>query len=280
MALRLLVSLTAMDQQKPSLAMTGREFPPLPEDGASHTFIQELNRWASRKVSETETEAMERWLARPVSLVGTLFASGWPGAAVIVGNSEQLAPVEDLPDWFDYGYAKSILLRGPSAPARKWLESLPKRTHAADLLLGEILLTEGEVDAGVAALNRIATGASPLASRALWTLALTELDRGNTAQAREMTLANASFAESTQGQEILARAALALGDRKESVRIYEKLGDQSADAMIFLSKEAFAAGNFAEARKWTSALARRFPEQPEFRKNLIKIDEAEAAQSK
>jgi hypothetical protein len=75
-------------------------------------------------------------------------------------------------------------------------------------------------------------------------------------------------------------AALALGDRKESVRIYEKLGDQSADAMIFLSKEAFAAGDFADARKWTATLARRFPEQPEFRKNLIKIDEAEAAKPK
>ena len=129
-------------------------------------------------------------------------------------------------------------------------------------------------------LGTLAAGSSPLASRARWTLALAELDRGNTAKARELTLADASFAESIQGQEILARAALASDNRKESTRIYEKLGDQSVDAMIFLSKEAFAAENFADARRWTLTLARRFPERPEFRKNLLKIDEAEAAKSK
>jgi tetratricopeptide (TPR) repeat protein len=198
----------------------------------------------------------------------------------MVGNADQLPPVADGPAWFDYGYAKSMLLRGDRAPVQKWLESLPKRTEAADLLLGEILLTGGSVDQGLARLNTIAEGGSPLASRARWTLALTELDRGNTAKARELTLADASFAESIQGQELLARAALALGDRKESIRIYEKLGEQSVDAMIFLSKEAFGAENFADSRRWTLTLARRFPEQAEFRKNLLKIDEVEAAKTK
>lgn len=280
MAIRLLATLTALDGQNPSLALVGRDLPPLATDDDTHAFIRDFAHWASRKTANSESEAFPSWLARPEALIGTLFASGWPGAAVMVGNADQLSPVADGPAWFDYGYAKSMLLRGDRAPVQKWLESLPKRTEAADLLLGEILLTGGSVDQGLARLHTIASSGSPLASRARWTLALTELDRGNTAKARELTLADASFAESIQGQELLARAALALDDRKESMRIYEKLGDQSADAMIFLSKEAFAVENFADARRWTLTLARRFPEQPEFRKNLLKIDEAEAAKSK
>jgi hypothetical protein len=50
--------------------------------------------------------------------------------------------------------------------------------------------------------------------------------------------------------------------------------------MIFLSKEAFAAGRWEEAREWTSALARRFPSEPQFRKNLIKIRENEENERK
>jgi hypothetical protein len=47
--------------------------------------------------------------------------------------------------------------------------------------------------------------------------------------------------------------------------------------MIYLSKEAFAAKDFKQAREWTAQLARTFPERPEFRKNLLKIDEADKA---
>jgi len=79
-----------------------------------------------------------------------------------------------------------------------------------------------------------------------------------------------------QGKELLARAALAEGSRPETLRIYQELGDQSADAMIFMSKEAFAAGDFEQARKWTILLARRFPEQLQFRENIIAIDAAAA----
>jgi tetratricopeptide (TPR) repeat protein len=193
----------------------------------------------------------------------------------MVGHAEQLVADPDAPEWFDYGYAKSLLLRDGKEPARKWLESLPTRSIAAELLLGELRLTSGAVEQGLATLGKIAAGESPHAGRAAWTLALAELDRGNSAKARQITLAAPALASSVPGKELLARIALAEGDRTETLRIYQELGDQSADAMIFLSKEAFAGGDFEQARKWTGKLAQRFPEQPEFRQNLIKIDQAE-----
>ncbi len=273
LALRLLAHLNVRQGKDARLSFAGRFVSPVSPD--EHPFLVEFAKWANRAGTDEESKRFETWFVKPNAAVAMLFASGWSGAAVIVGNAENLAADSDMPDGFDYGYAKSLLARDGKEPARKWLESLPTRSAAADLLLGEIQLTSGALDAGLALLGKVAAGNSPQASRASWTLALVELDRGQPAKAREITLASPALAASTSGKEILARAALAEGSRQETIRIYQELGETSADAMIFLSKEAFAAKDFEQARKWTGALARKFPEEPSFRNNLLKIDEAE-----
>jgi Tfp pilus assembly protein PilF len=273
LALRLRVHLAAREGANPRLPLGGQELPTVPEN--AHPFLLEFGQWAQRADGAAGKPPFEAWLAKPAALVGILFASGWGGAALIIGNAGKLVPDPDAPAWFDYGYARSLIVRDGKAPARQWLAALPARSSAAELLFGELLLTSGAVDQGLASLQKIADGNSPHASRAAWVLALAELDRGNPAKARVITLAASGLAASVPGKEILARIALAEGARAETVRIYQELGDQSADAMIFMSKEAFAAGDFGQARKWTAALAQRFPEQPEFRQNLIEIDSAE-----
>ena len=273
LALRLLVHLAASAGQDPRLPLAGREMPSESED--AHPFLNEFARWANHKNPGDADKLLETWLARPAAIVGTLIVTGWSGAAVIIGQGEQLPPETAAPDWFDYGYAKALLRRDGPASTRKWLETLPARSTAAELLLGEILLTSGAVEPGLVVLQKIAATTNPLASRAAWTLALAELDRGHAAQARQITLASPALACSLQGKELLARIALAEGQRAETLRIYQELGDSSVDAMIFLSKEAFAAGDWAQARKWTAKLAQRFPEQPAFRRNLLQIEKAE-----
>ena len=269
----LLAELAAREGLNPRLPLAGRDLPPTAE--GAHPFLVEFSRWAQRTSPEAESKRLEAWLARPNAIIGTLFASGWSGAALILGGAGKLVLDADSPDWFDYGYASSLLLRDGKDPARKWLETLPTRSTSADLLLGELQLTSGAVEQGLLVLGKIAAGQSPHASRAAWTLALAELDRGNSAKAREIALAAPALAAGVQGKEILARCALAEGRRAETLRIYQELGEQSVDAMIFLSKEAFAGGDFEQARQWTAKLAQRFPEQPSFRQNLIKIDAAE-----
>jgi tetratricopeptide (TPR) repeat protein len=273
LALRLRAHLVARAGQDPRLPLAGVDVPTAPEN--AHPFIHDFSQWANRTGTPESDKCFQTWLARPTASVGILFASGWGGAALIVGNAGKSVPDPAAPEWFDYGYARSLLLRDGKDPARLWLESLPTRSSAADLLLAELQLGSGAVDQGLAALEKIASGNSPHASRASWTLALAELDRGNPAKARQITLAAPSLPASVPGKEILARIALAEGNRAESVRIYQELGGESADAMIFLSKEAFAARDFAQAKKWTGMLARRFPEQPAFRDNLLQIDAAE-----
>ncbi len=273
LALRLRTHLAALAGQDPRLPLAGQNVPVPPDD--AHPFVAAFANWAKRKGDAASDASMAQWLAQPTAAVGILLGSGWAGAAVMIGQGDKLVMEANGPDWFDYGYGRSLLLRDGKESARRWLAGLPRRSSAAELLLGELLLTSGAFDQGLASLQSVAAGQSPHASRAAWTLALAELGRGNPAKARQITLATPALATSSQGKEVLARCALAEGSRAETIRIYQELGEQSADAMIFLSKEAFSAGDFEQARKWTILLARRFPEQPKFRENLIAIDAAE-----
>jgi len=272
LSLQLLTHLSARDGLDPRFPLAGRDAPTA--DPNAHPFELAFANWAKHLGTTDDLQHFETWIAQPSATTAILLATGWSGAALNVGGAAQFVPGPNSPDWFDSSYATALLRRDGKAAALTWLESLPIRSPEAELLLGQILLTSGKLDQGLATLQKIAASDSPLASRAAWTLALTELDRGDSAAARRITLANPALATSLQGKEILARSALAEGARSETLRIYQELGDQSVDAMIFLSKEAYAAGDFEQARQWTGKLARQFPEQPQFRTNLLQIDQA------
>lgn len=272
LATRLLVNLAAVSAGEPRVAMAGRDLPQLSPE--PHPFLREFDEW--KRAVPVEDDAFSRWLANPASLAAMLFAHGWHGAALDVAGGGKLAPVTGAPAWFDFGYSRCLLVRDGSPAARRWLESLPELSAAAQLTLAEILLTGGDVELGMKKLAVLATAGGPHAGRAAWSLALVELDRGNTAEASRWVKSCSELLASVRGKEILARVALADGVLDEALRIYKELGEESADAMIYLSKQAFAQKDWQQARKWTGELARRFPSEPQFRKNLLSIDAAEA----
>lgn len=271
---RLQVNLAAITGSDPRIALAGKELPVLSKE--PHPFLREFDDWKNR--SSATNDPLVRWLANPNSLVATFFAHGWHGAALDIGGGHELKPVAGAPDWFDFGYARCLLVRDGASVARKWIESLAEPSAAVQLTHAEILLTDGNVEQGMKKLAELATGDSIHAGRAAWTLALAELDRGNALEAGRWVKGNAELLASVAGREILARVALVDSKPDEALRIYRELGDQSTDAMIYLSKHAFAEKNWSEAKRWTGELARRFPEEPQFRKNLLQIDE-EAAKS-
>jgi len=272
LATRLLVNLAAVSGGSPRVALAGRDLPGLPPE--PHPFLREFDEW--KRAVPVEDDAFSRWLANPASLAAMLFAHGWHGAALDVAGGGKLAPVTGAPAWFDFGYSRCLLVRDGSPAARRWLESLPELSAAAQLTHAEILLTGGDVELGMKKLAVLATTQGPHAGRAAWSLALVELDRGNTAEASRWVKSCPELLASVRGKEILARVALADGVLDEALRIYKELGEESADAMIYLSKQAFAQKDWQQARKWTGELARRFPSEPQFRKNLLSIDAAEA----
>jgi len=270
---RLLACLIARHGDNAREAFAGKNLPAVPD--TEHTFIKQFGKWASNQMSDEESATFSAFLAKPDAVVGVLLTSGWPGAAVLLGGDDAFAPATPTPDWLEYGYAKSLQSRKGKETARKWLEARSSRCVASDLLLGELQMATGAVDAGLALLDKVSQTQTDQASRAAWSLAMVALEKGDSAAARKLVNDHADFAAGIQGKEILARAALAEGNRAETTRIYQELGTDSVDAMVFLSKETFAAGNYAEARKWTGELARRFPEVPQFRQNLLKIAEIE-----
>jgi len=275
LATRLLVNLAAVSGGEPRVALAGRDLPPLPPN--PHPFLREFEEW--KRAGSLKDDSFSGWLANPASLAATLFAHGWHGAALDVAGGASLAPVVDAPAWFDFGYARCLLVRDGAAAARRWLESLPELSTAAELTHAEILLTGGEVELGMSKLAVLAAAQSPHSDRAAWSLALAELDRGNTIEASRWVNSSPELMASIQGKEILARCALANGAPDDALLIYRALGVESADAMVYLSKQAFAERNWQEARKWTGELARRFPAEPQFRKNLLSIDAAQAAEA-
>jgi tetratricopeptide (TPR) repeat protein len=272
LATRLFVNLRAISGSSAREALVGRELPLLTPE--PHPFLREFDEWKTSATKQEET--FTRWLATPASLAATLFAHGWQGAALDIAGGASLAPVSAAPEWFDFGYARCLIIRDGSAAARKWLETMPKLSTAAQLTYGEILLTGGDVEKGMQQLTAIANEKSPHAGRAAWTVALAEVDRGNAAEASRWVKGNDELLASVGGKEILARCALAVDARDEALRIYRDLGASSTDALIYLSKEAFAKKDWQEARKWTEELARRFPNEPQFRNNLLRIDADEA----
>lgn len=273
LASRLYVNAMVVAGADPVAALKGRKFPVLSE--GAHPYLIEFDQWRAQKPQDNP--AFVAWMKQPSSLASMLYAHGWQGAAVSIAGGPSLKLEGEWPSWFDYGYAKCLLAWSGPSVARQWLESLGKQSEAAKLTYAEILLTQGKPEDGLKKLSEIAQQSSPHASRAAWTLALAELDRGNIKVAREVVDAQEELKQSVAGQEILARCALVEQKRDDAMSIYHQLGEQSVDAMIFLSKEAFAAKNWAEARKWSILLARKFPSEPKFRENLLQIEAAETA---
>ena len=274
LAPRLLVNLTAVAGGKARTAIKSDAIPATDEN--SHPYLVEFDQWRNRPSSGNDE--FEKWMAQPASLVAMLFAHGWHGAALDLAGGEDFTVEGELPSWFDYGYARCLIVRDGASAARKWLEKRPVLSDAARLTLAETLLTEGNPEEGVEMLKELAQKKNPHASRAAWSAALAELDRSHVEAAKQIVDSNDELKDSVPGKEILARCALVKNQTEVALQIYRELGDSSVDAMIYLSKQAFAEKNWTEARKWTLDLSKRFPGEPKFRENLLKIEAQESNQ--
>ncbi|BCU79568.1 hypothetical protein [Luteolibacter sp. LG18] len=272
LAERLAACVMASQGKDPRLAVVSAE--KIRPTGAEHEFAGKFRAWMAHASSDAEDKAFEGLLARPDSAIGALLASGWPGAALDLAGAGAFAPAPAPPEWLVFGYAKALQQRDGAAVARSWLERIPARGEASELLLGELLLADHQQEAGLQVLTRIAGGGGPHAGRARWTLALQALEKGDAPAVRKAVESDPELASGARGGELLARAALLEDKRAEAEAIYRRISGESADAMIYLAKEAFSARRYDEAESLTRQLVDRFPEEPGFRQNLRKIQEA------
>ena len=230
--------------------------------------------------SQADSHPFWKWLAehrgdadalRQPWVVPTLFCvGGWLRAGVDVARPQDLT---DAPEWSAYALARAAQMCGDRRRLGEFLAASPEKTPAMQILRAEYDIAAGHPDAARPVLEGM-LGKPGAGYRAAFLLAMDALGRGDVAAAKRAIERQPDFAESVAGRELLARAALAGGDENEAVAIYEKLGDSSDDARIYLARVAFNARDWKRAEALTRSLMADHPNEPAFAENLERIREA------
>jgi Tfp pilus assembly protein PilF len=238
-----------------------------------HQFFEELELFAGKhKRSDQIPPQLDALLRSPDAFAAAFLAAGWLEAALGL-DAFQTVPA-NLPDWLAYGLTQAHrYARGD----RNALEYAQKQTPnpALELLKGEILLADGQIDRAVPKLVEMSKQGADIGFRASWLLSLAMLGKGDFEGAARAVDGNAAFSGSLAGKEIRARIACAKGDLIEADRLYGLIADQSLEAETYLARRAYEKKDYAVARKYTEDLVRNFPDTLEFRENLAKISKAE-----
>lgn len=228
---------------------------------AAHPF------WKWLADHRKDTDALRQpWVIPTLFCVG-----GWLRAGADLARPQDLA---DAPEWAAYAIARSAQMCGDNKLLGDFLAASPERTPAMQILRAEFAIASGHPDIARPMLDELLGKPGGAGYRAAFLLAMDALERGDASAARTVIMRQPDFAESVPGRELLARAALAGGDEKGAVAIYEKLGDSSDDARIYLARLAFNARDWKRAEALTRSLIDDHPNEPAFADNLEKIREA------
>lgn len=245
-----------------------------PAEGGRHQLFETLGAWSKDKPNE----ALEAFLKGPHACAGACLAAGWTEAAITLTRTVDPAEKpETAPEWFRYGMAQALRRCRGEASALTFLRAQPT-TELLTLLLGETALAAGHRYQALPLLKEGAARDSDAGFRAAWLLATDAAEHRDFAAARGFVAAQPRLAESVAGQECLARWALLEGKTAEAEALYGKISTQSAEAKMFLSRVAFSAKRWDEARRLTNELLEEMPDELALRRNLAAIEEAAAVQ--
>lgn len=206
-------------------------------------------------------------------------ANGWLQAARWLQPSLAPASFSNDPrlDWMPYAQVKAIALLEGDEPALKAAAVYPSNP-AVQVLAAELTLRTGAVDQALERLDAWVQDPSPAGFRAAYLRALAALERGDFDRLDAIMNLRDDLASRSIGKELLARAALAQGDRAGASQIYGELGTESTEALVFLYEEAKTARLWSEARTHVNALIRQSPNEPAFHRWARELDTLEANQ--
>jgi Flp pilus assembly protein TadD len=243
-----------------------------------HPFFVELDTLAhaEREGQLTMPPEMERLLHGDAAFAAAMLATGWSEAALNLW-----APTGNChgwPDYFAYGYTQALRVNRGIEPALAFAQK-QAGTPALNLLIGELQLAEGKTGEGRQTLLALATLDSDVGYRAAWLLGVAALAQGQPQEAARLVNAQSRLLASVTGRELLARVALAEGRVAEAEKDYAELAPESAEAKVYLARQAFSHRDWSEARRYTNELLALFPDELELRANLDAIDRAEHSKS-
>ncbi|WPJ96821.1 hypothetical protein SH580_03765 [Coraliomargarita algicola] len=220
---------------------------------------------------------MESFLASDYAIGSLLLANGWMAAADRIWSGpvpEALYIGEPALNWLPYADTKSQAALYGSAVGLKHSQAYPEDI-AVQGLSGELLLLEGQIEAGLAQLGRVMDTAGAVGYRAAYLAALAALEQQDWTYLDEIFSKRKDLSEATSGKELLARAALAKGKLDDAERIYDSLGADSVEGCVFRYRSALDRNDYESARKVLNVLLRLAPNEPIFRDWLNELNTAD-----
>lgn len=197
-------------------------------------------------------------------------SAGWMEAAIQL-HAINFIP-DNFPDWVAYGYTQALRMNEGNLKALEFA-TLQRPTPKISLLIGEILLSEGNLNAGMEQLSKMSKENSDIGFRAAWLLSLSYIEKKEYDKAKTTIEEQPRLAQDVLGKETLARIALLEGKEDLADQLYSKIEDKSAEAKSYLARRAFQEKNWKKARELTETLLKEFPNNPLLHENLKKITE-------
>lgn len=173
----------------------------------------------------------------------------------------------NFPSWVAFAYTQAIRVnRGPEQ-ALQFATRQPT-SDPLNLLIGELMITSNNVDAGLDVLQPLAGEEGIIGTRAAWLISQVQIQRKELAEAKKTIAKHPALAESVTGKESLARIALMEGDVTKADKLYGGLEKDSLEAKFYLARRAYSEKNYQRALKLTEQLVIEFPDNADLHKDL------------
>lgn len=199
-------------------------------------------------------------------------AAGWMEAALSLNTSRVIS--DSYPDWYGHDLAQAIKINRGNEAAMEFLTS-QKSTPAIQLLIGEMMIADKNIEAALEQLQTVSKDHSKYGYRASWLMSLIYIDKKDYVKAKKAIDDQPKLQSNTLGQETLARIALLEGKDDLAMQIYNRIEATSPEARSFLARKAYQAQDWPRARALTQQLLVDYPNNPTIRSNMQSILENE-----
>lgn len=240
---------------------------------SAHPLFAQLNFLADQPQSELLAvipSDFHELLISDDAYTAIFLAAGWNEAALQF-NTLTIVP-ETYPSWMAYGLSEALKKNRTSLQTLEFA-TLQDETPALNLLVGELLIDEGEANAGLDKLEPLLKENSDVGYRASWLSCLACVDHENYDKAKKIVGGQPRLQGSVAGKEVLARIALLEGNPDVADQLYVAIEANSAEAKSYLARKAFAERDWHRAKELTQALLKLHPNNTVLLGNLQKINE-------
>lgn len=214
-------------------------------------------------------------LSSKESYAAIFLAAGWYEAALNLHQMQRLPA--DFPRWVSYGLVQAFAHNRGHEQALSFAR-LQSPSPQLSLLIGELELKQGDLDAATLTLTSLAKSSSDVGSKATALLAQIYTDLNQFQTAKEIAASNVIYASSLKGQEHLAHLAIKMGNLEEAEILYNQILDQSIAAKSFMAAKAYQRQDYKLAKNLTCQMLEACPERKDLQKQLAVILKASKEQ--